>query len=79
MRPLSHLRVQLCEVLTLYTPSCIPCGLAQSPHGVQAILGSVATVIADVFRKNGNNVGSKFAKIMKILAKIDDVKSRGVI
>lgn len=40
---------------------------------------SVATAIADVFRKNGINVGRKFAKIMKILDKIDDVKSRGVI
>jgi len=40
---------------------------------------SVATAIADVFRKNGINVGRKFAKIMKILDQIDDVKSRGVI
>jgi uncharacterized protein involved in type VI secretion and phage assembly len=40
---------------------------------------SVATAIADVFRKNGINVGRKFAKIMKILDKIDDVKIRGVI
>ena len=40
---------------------------------------SVATAIADVFRKNGINVGREFAKIMKILDKIDDVKSRGVI
>jgi hypothetical protein len=31
------------------------------------------------FEKNGINVGRKFAKIMKILDKIDDVKSRGVI
>jgi len=43
------------------------------------ILISVATAIADVFRKNGINVGRKFVKIMKILDKIDDVKSRGVI
>ena len=35
------------------------------------VLTSVATAIANVFRK--------FAKIMKILDKIDDVKSRGVI
>ena len=40
---------------------------------------SVATAIADVFRKNGINVGRKFAKIMTILDKIDDVKSRWVI
>jgi len=40
---------------------------------------SVATAKADVFRKNGINVGRKFAKIMNILDKIDDVKSRGVI
>jgi len=40
---------------------------------------SVATAIADVFRKNGINVGRKFARIMKILDKIDNVKSRGVI
>ena len=40
---------------------------------------SVATAIADVFRKNGINVGRKFAEIMKILDKIDDVKSQGVI
>ena len=40
---------------------------------------SVATAIADVFRKNGINVGRKFAEIMKILDKIDDVKGRGVI
>jgi len=40
---------------------------------------SVAMAKADVFRKNGNNVGKIFAKIMKILDKIDDVKSRGVI
>jgi hypothetical protein len=40
---------------------------------------SVATAIADVFRKNGINVGRKFEKIMKILDKIDDVKIRGVI
>ena len=44
-----------------------------------AVLCSVATAIADVFRKNGINVGRKFAKILKILDKIDDVKSRGVI
>ena len=42
-------------------------------------VNSVATAIADVFRKNGINVGRKFAEIMKILDKIDDVKSRGVI
>jgi len=42
-------------------------------------MSSVATAKADVFRKNGINVGRKFAKIMKILDKIDDVKSRGVI
>jgi len=40
---------------------------------------SVATVKADVFRKNGINVGREFAKVMKILDKIDDVKGRGVI
>ena len=43
------------------------------------IMDSVATAIADVFRKNEINVGRKFAKIMKILDQIDDVKSRGVI
>jgi len=31
------------------------------------------------FKKNGINVGGKFAKIMKILDKIDDLKSQGVI
>jgi len=36
---------------------------------------SVATAKADVFQKNGFNVGRKFAKVMKILDKIDDVKS----
>jgi len=46
------------------------------PHWVAL---SVATAIADVFRKNGINVGREFAKIMKILGKTDDVKSRGVI
>jgi hypothetical protein len=46
---------------------------------VMCVTVSVATAIADVFRKNGINVGRKFAKIMKILDKIDDVKSRGVI
>ena len=42
---------------------------------------SVATAIADVFRKkkNGINEGRKFVKIMKILDKREDVKSRGVI
>jgi hypothetical protein len=40
---------------------------------------SVATAKADVFRKNGINVGRKFAEILRILDKIDDVKSRGVI
>jgi len=40
---------------------------------------SVATAKANVFRKNGINVGRKFLKIMKILDKIDDAKSRGVI
>ena len=42
-------------------------------------IASVAMAKANVFRKNGINVGRKFAKIMKILDKIDDVKSRGVI
>jgi len=30
-------------------------------------------------KKNGINVGRKFAEIMKILDKIDDVNGRGVI
>jgi len=40
---------------------------------------SVATAKADVYRKNGINVGRKSVKIMIILDKIDDVKRRGVI
>ena len=40
---------------------------------------SVAIAKANVFQNNGINVGRKFAKILKILNKIDDVKSRGVI
>jgi len=31
------------------------------------------------FEKNGINEGREFAEIMKILDKIEDVKSRGVI
>jgi len=43
-------------------------------------MNSVATAIANDFRKKkGINVGRQFAKVMKILDKIDDVKSRGVI
>jgi len=53
------------------------------PYSLEVISGwlncSVATAKANIFQKNGINVGRKFAKIMKILDKIDDVKSRGVI
>jgi len=57
----------------------IPGKLLSSSLAAVLMPASVATAIADVFRKNGINVGRKFAKIMKILDKIDDVKSRGVI
>jgi len=40
---------------------------------------SVATAIADVFRKNAISVGSKFTKMLKIFDKIDEMKSRRVI
>ena len=40
---------------------------------------SVATAIADVFRKNGISVGYKFTKMLKIFDKIDEMKNRGVI
>jgi hypothetical protein len=42
-------------------------------------LSSVATAKADVFRKNAISVENKFAKIMKIFDKINEVKSRRVI
>ena len=41
--------------------------------------GSVATAIADVFRKNAISVGRKFAKMLKVFDKIDGIKSRRVI
>ena len=40
---------------------------------------SVATAIADVFRKNAISVGNKFTKMLKIFDKIDEIKSRRVI
>ena len=40
---------------------------------------SVATAIAEVFRKNAISVGRKFAKMLKIFDKIDGIKSRRVI
>ena len=40
---------------------------------------SVATTIADVFRKNAISVGRKFEKMLKIFDKIDGIKSRRVI
>jgi len=49
-----------------------------SGHASLCTSPSVATAIANVFRKNGINVGRKFAKIMKILDKIDDIKYEGL-
>jgi hypothetical protein len=40
---------------------------------------SVATVMTDVFQKNEINLLRKFAKIVRIFDKIDDLKSQGVI
>ena len=40
---------------------------------------SVATAIADVFRKNAISMGRKFAKMLNIFDKIDGIKSRRVI
>ena len=39
----------------------------------------VATAITDVFRKNAISVGREFAKMLKILDKIDGIESRRVI
>jgi hypothetical protein len=40
---------------------------------------SVATVMTDVFQKNEINLLRKFARIMIIFDKIDDLKNQGVI
>ena len=66
-------------IMCLMSLAVIPGKLLSSSLAAVLMPASVATAIADVFRKNGINVGRKFAKIMKILDKIDDVKSRGVI
>ena len=60
------------------------CDSSQTPHEVHMDYmrfswTSVATAIADVFRKNEISVGRKFAKILKIFDKIDGIKSRRVI
>ena len=51
----------------------------QTTANVKVICASVATAIADVFRKNAISVGRKFAKMLKIFDKIDRIKSRRVI
>ena len=75
--------ILLCKTVAKCGPAAHSlCAKKKTVHkwgGPSAALGSVATAKADVFRKNGINMGSKFAKIMKILDKIDDVKSQGVI
>jgi hypothetical protein len=73
MAPLQPIACRKMSVCTQHQPLTITFFAAPT------IIVSVTTAIADVFRKNGINVGRKFAKIMKILDKIDDVKSRGVI
>ena len=44
-------------------------------HGVR----SVATVMTDIFQKNGTIVSRKLAKIMRIFVDIGCIKNRGVI
>ena len=46
---------------------------------IQTDLGSVATVMTDVFQKNEVNLLRKFGKIVRIFDKVDDSKNRGVI
>jgi hypothetical protein len=42
-------------------------------------VGSVATAIADVFRKNAISMGNKFTKMLRIFDKIDEIEKEGVI
>jgi len=42
-------------------------------------MSSVATVMTEVFQKNGINLLRKFVKIVRIFDKVDDSKNRGVI
>ena len=43
-------------------------------HAHDTLGHSVATAIADVFRKNAISVGRKFVKMLKIFDKIDGIK-----
>src|ERR1700691_5763010 len=43
------------------------------------VSSSVATAIADVFRKNAISVGYKFTKMLKIFDKIDQMKNQRVL
>ena len=55
--------------------SCSPLFL----EAVNDLNVGVATVMTDVFQKNGINLLRKFSKIVIIFDKVDDSKTRGVI
>ena len=48
-------------------------------ENVGAVQSSVATVMTDVFHKNGIMVSGKLAKIVRIFVDIGHIKNRGVI
>ena len=62
--------------LLLITFRSLSATLCDSYWGLSS---SVATAIADVFRKNAISMGRKFAKMLKIFDKINGIKSQRVI